>query len=75
MKIIVDLNGGARIEDVQQRVSNAGVKVEHVIPAIGAIFGLCDDADMDSLRALNGVARVAQEGHVQLPPRSRDIPQ
>ncbi len=75
MKIIVDLNGGAKIEDVRQRVSNAGVRIERVIPAIGAIFGLCDDADMEGLRALNGVARVAQEGHVQLPPRSRDIPQ
>ncbi|MFQ6547035.1 hypothetical protein AADZ90_003710 [Aestuariibius sp. 2305UL40-4] len=75
VKVFADIKGGADLEDVTARAAAEGLKVEQVISRIGAIFGSCDEARIERLRALDGVSRVAPEGQVQLPPRSPDIPQ
>lgn len=65
----------SRIEAVATAVSKSGLRVERVIPAIGAIYGRGDEACMAALEAVDGVERVRVAGAVQLAPFDPAVPQ
>ena len=75
VKIIFDVKGGVDPDVVRQCATDAGLHVERVIPAIGAIFGSCEESVIGKLKVLKGVVRVAPEGRIQLPPTSSNVPQ
>lgn len=75
VKVIFDVKGGVSADSVCASATEAGLKVERLLPDIGAIFGSCDEADLRELAKLEGVLRVAPEGRFKLPPMSKDIPQ
>jgi hypothetical protein len=75
VKIVVDCKDDVGIENVRHRLAAAGVEVDRVMPAIGTIFGSCEDTEMEQLNGIEGVTRVQPEGTVKLPPFSPDVPQ
>lgn len=75
LAITVSVAERTRIEAVATAVSRVGVRVERVIPAIGAIYGRGDEACMPAVEAVDGVERVRLAGRVQLAPSDPTIPQ
>lgn len=75
MAITVTRERRATIEAVARDVSTLGVTVEHVLPAIGAIYGRADESCLAAVATLPGVARVRPAGEVRLAPLDPRLPQ
>lgn len=62
------------IDDVAAALQDAGLRLVAVLPATGAITGAVQDqAAIESLEAVEGVAAVEQSQEVQLPPPDEPI--
>ncbi|WP_208349644.1 hypothetical protein [Pseudaestuariivita rosea] len=75
IKVIFDTKAGVDADEIQRCVTDAGMEVDRCIPAIGALFGSCEESEIPKLQDIKGVLRVAPEGTVQLPPFSPKVPQ
>lgn len=75
VKVIFDVKGGTDPEAIRRCAADAGLNVDRMIPAIGVIFGSCEESVVGKLKDLKGVLRVAPEGRIQLPPASPKVPQ
>lgn len=75
VKVVYDARGGVDAETICAKGTELGLTVEQVMPALGCIFGSCDDSILDKLVSLEGVLRVSPEGTFQLAPISPDEPQ
>lgn len=76
--ITVDADHMDKLDSVRRDLESAGVKVEDMIPAIGAVFGESDQKALDLLRHVKGIEAVSPEnpdGDVKLPPLNPKIPQ
>lgn len=63
------LRDGVRADAVVAELRAAGLRVEQVMDAIGAVTGRVPEAELDALRAVPGVSAVEAAGRdFQLPP-------
>ncbi len=76
--ITVDADHMDKLDNVRRDLEAAGVKVDDMIPAIGAVFGEADQTGLDLLRHVKGIEAVSPEspdGGIKLPPLNPKIPQ
>lgn len=75
MTVTLDDDHVARAQQMSDALEGLGLRVERVMPEIGVITGSGEEALLDRLRALDGVAEARPEGGVRLPPFSDRVPQ
>ncbi len=75
MTVTLDDEHLARAQQVSDALEDLGLTVERVMPEIGVITGSGEEALLDRLRALDGVAEARPESGVRLPPFSGRVPQ
>ena len=64
----------AAIDEVAAALQRAGLRLDRVLPAAGAITGTIDDAAaMEALGAVEGVAAVEPAQEIQLPPPDEPV--
>jgi hypothetical protein len=63
----------AEIEDVAQRLRDAGMTVDAVLGAVGIITGSVPDASIASLHAVPGVAAVEPQATFRIPPPDAEV--
>ncbi len=56
------------IGEVVERLRGAGMDVEEVLPALGAVTGSADPSQLAALREVEGVLDVEPAREVRLPP-------
>jgi hypothetical protein len=62
-----------RLENVADRLREAGMQVDRALPAIGTITGAVAASKLAALRAIEGVADVEESREYQLPPPDSPI--
>ena len=75
ISMTVTLDDARSAQQMSDALEGLGLKVERVMPEIGVITGTGDEALLDRLRALDGVAEARPEHGVRLPPFSDRVPQ
>lgn len=61
------------LDDVVARLEGAGMEVEEVLPALGAVTGSADASQLTALANVKGVSDVEPARAVQLPPPESPI--
>ncbi len=56
------------LDDIAKAAQQAGMEVDTKLRDIGMVSGLIEDDRIDSLRAIEGVADVAEDKKYRLPP-------
>ena len=69
---VADAQVGA-IEDVVAELRAAGMEVDGVLAAVGAITGSIAESQLAAIAALPGVAAVEQQTSFQLPPPDAEV--
>jgi hypothetical protein len=62
-----------RVSEVARALEKAGLKVEEELATIGVITGEIDDAKVDDVHRVEGVAHVEAEREVRIAPPESDI--
>jgi hypothetical protein len=62
-----------RLENVADRLREAGMQVDRALPTIGTITGAVAASKLPALRAVEGVADVEESREYQLPPPDSPI--
>lgn len=62
-----------RVPEVARALERAGLKIEEELEAIGVITGEIDDAKVDDLHRIEGVAHVEPERRVGIAPPESEI--
>lgn len=62
-----------RIEELADKLRAAGMQVDQVLPAVGAITGSATESARPVIAALPGVAAVEDEHRFRAPPPDSDI--
>jgi hypothetical protein len=62
-----------RLENVADRLREAGMRVERALPTIGTITGAVPASKLQAVRAIEGVADVEESREYQLPPPDSPI--
>jgi biotin operon repressor len=75
ISITVDDDHLAAIETIVRTIEACGLQVERVVPEAGAIRAIGEEADLDTLRGIEGVMEAVPERGYRLPPMDRKIPQ
>ena len=70
---MVSVQPGADVAGLAGKLRGAGAEVQATLDAIGVINVAADDAAVQALRGIEGVAAVEEEGSVQLPPPDSEI--
>jgi phosphohistidine phosphatase SixA len=70
--ITLDDAGLAKIKKVAKSLSREGLDVSHIMESSGIIAGKATRADLDRLRAVEGVAAVELSGDVDIGPPGAD---
>ncbi len=74
--VLVDEKHGASLVAVTAAIKKNGVHVERVMRGLKTIVGaVSDDATIERVRRLKGVAAVREEGKISLPKMDPNIPQ
>ena len=63
----------APIEEVVQRLREAGMEVEQVLPAIGVITGTVPAAQLSALSGVEGVASIEEQTEFRIPPPDAEV--
>jgi hypothetical protein len=63
----------AGMEDLVERLRQAGMEVDAVLAAIGIVTGSVPATRMPAIRALPGVAAVEEQTTFQIPPPDADV--
>ena len=61
------------IDQVAERLSAKGMKIDQVMPITGVISGSCSAARMPSLEKVAGVMSVEEEASAYLPPPDSEV--
>jgi len=61
------------ILEVAQHLREAGLKVEHIMDAVGVITGSCQTCELEKVAQVDGVASVEAEEQYQLAPPNSPI--
>lgn len=61
------------LDEVVERLSSAGMEVEEVLPALGAVTGSAERSQLTALSHVEGVAAVEASRTIQLPPPESSI--
>lgn len=56
------------LDEVAERLRSAGMEVEEVLPALGAVTGSAEDSRLVALAEVEGVSDVEPARTIQLPP-------
>lgn len=56
------------ILEVAHHLQEAGLKVEHIMDAVGVITGSCENCELEKMMKVDGVASVETEGQYWLAP-------
>lgn len=75
MTVTLDDDHLAQAQQMSDAFEGMGLRVERVMPEIGVITGSGEEALLDRLRALDGVAEARPERGARLPPFSERVPQ
>jgi hypothetical protein len=75
MTVTLDDAHMGQAQQMSAELQVLGLAVEKVLPEIGVITGSGDEALLDRLRAMDGIAEARPEGGVRLPPFSDRVPQ
>jgi hypothetical protein len=74
--VLVDDKHGSSLDSVTEALKRDGVRIEQVMRSLKTIVGaVSDDATIERVRHLDGVASIREEGKISLPPMDRSIPQ
>ena len=65
--------GPGAVDELAERLAQAGMEVGQVLATIGVVSGSIDDSLLEAIRALPGVQAVEQQRAVQLPPPDADV--
>ncbi|MFN2588041.1 MAG: ketohydroxyglutarate aldolase [Actinomycetota bacterium] len=71
--VSVDDQDVGRLDEIAATLERMGMKVEHRMASIGTISGVADDAKIEEIAAVDGVAAVEVARTVQLPPPDSDV--
>ncbi|HEV2769046.1 MAG TPA: hypothetical protein VGV40_02525 [Solirubrobacteraceae bacterium] len=61
------------LDDVVERLGSAGMEVEEVLPALGAVTGSVQASQLTALSDVEGVSDVEPARTIQLPPPDSPI--
>jgi hypothetical protein len=61
------------IEDVAERLSNAGMQVKETLPELGTVVGSGPPGLVRELEQVRGVEKIARSGSFSLPPPDSPI--
>jgi hypothetical protein len=77
INVLVRLNreDKADIDQIVDKLAKHGLKIAKKLTTTGIVSGSIEESRLPSLRKVQGVAQVRQEGRFQLPPMREDIPQ
>jgi hypothetical protein len=70
---MVSVQPGADVAGLAGKLRGAGAEVQATLEAIGVINVWADEAAVNALRGVPGVAAVEEEGTVQLPPPDSEV--
>lgn len=71
--ISVDDDCLQRISEVIQNLKSAGFQVEQSMPQLGVISGWCEQANVEAISHVEGVANVETEQKYQIAPPESEI--
>lgn len=65
---VVTLSKERPLSDIRQTLAKAGFAVDQVLEEIGVVTGSSDDAAVERIRALRGVADVSKDAPIDIGP-------
>jgi hypothetical protein len=75
ISITVDDDHLDSTEAIARAIGESGLQVERVVPGAGSIRALGEEADLDALRAIEGVMEAVPDRGYRHPPMGSKIPQ
>lgn len=71
--ISVDADDPYLLNDIAERLVQAGLQVDNVLGELATIIGTCDAGDVHALESVPGVLEVEPERSYRLPPPDSDV--
>jgi hypothetical protein len=73
--LLVTVEGQRQVDEMAKSLQNKGLEVRKTYPRSGTIIGTGDSSLLESLKGVEGVEAIRQEGSYQLPPMDDKTPQ